>query len=344
MTTHKPETKRPVTFLSTLLLLLVFLVLPGQAALAQSDGTLTLENNTGQTICEFYISSSTDSDWGQNQLDGDQLAPGQEATWNLDVGLYDLQTVDCSGNILDETYGFDIRRGDQRVYSVGDEDVEEYEEEPTPNAVDEEEIPANTSNEPEVETVSGDDMAMEDLVNLVAQDLDAYWSGVFEAENGRYQRPDVYLFDKNSLRTGCGGISADMGPLYCSLDHTIYLPLYFMEEVRSAIGDFSVATVIAHEWGHAVQAMFGVETQYSIVQELRADCFAGSYGDYIENDSDLITLEEGDLDEGATLLYEIGDPGSVEWFDPRAHGQPDQRSDAYDLGLSGYEGCWGIDA
>jgi predicted metalloprotease len=344
MTTHTYATKRPVPFLSTLLLLLVFLVLPGQTAWAQSGGgTLTLENSTRQNICEFYISGSTDSDWGQNQLDG-QLAPGETATWELDAGLYDLQTVDCSGTILDEYYGFDIRRGDQRVYTVGQDDVSQ-EEEPTPDAIDEEEIPANApAEEPEIETVSGDDMAMQDLVNLIAEDLDAYWTGVFSEEGSSYQRPDVHLYDKDSLRTSCGGISADMGPLYCSLDHTIYLPYYFMEEVRQAIGDFSVATVIAHEWGHAVQAMFGVETQYSIVQELRADCFAGSYGDYIENDSDLITLEEGDLDEGATLLYEIGDPRSVEWFDPRAHGQPDQRSEAYDLGLSGYEGCWGIDA
>jgi hypothetical protein len=44
-------------------------------------------------------------------------------------------------------------------------------------------------------------------------------------------------------------------------------------------------------------------------------------------------LEEGDLDEGANSLFKAGDDIDFPWFAPGAHGQPDERIDAFVMGL-----------
>jgi predicted metalloprotease len=47
-------------------------------------------------------------------------------------------------------------------------------------------------------------------------------------------------------------------------------------------------------------------------RELQADCFAGAYARFLEaGQSTRLALEEGDLEEGATFLFAIGDTSSM---------------------------------
>lgn len=64
-------------------------------------------------------------------------------------------------------------------------------------------------------------------------------------------------------------------------------------------------TILAHEWGHLVQANLGfLNGQYLTIQtELQADCFAGSWASHAGEEG---YLEEGDLDEGASSLFKAG--------------------------------------
>ena len=83
-----------------------------------------------------------------------------------------------------------------------------------------------------------------------------------------------------------------MGPFYCPADEKVYIDLGFYQELRDrfgATGDFAQAYVIAHEIGHHVQNLLGIERQVrgaqqqnptrpnalSVRLELQADCFAG---------------------------------------------------------------------
>jgi predicted metalloprotease len=162
--------------------------------------------------------------------------------------------------------------------------------------------------------------------------MDAYWVNVFAENNLPYERPRVVLFSNRRIRTGCGAANSRTGPFYCPRDHSIYMPRTFMQYYLDNVGDFAVVIILAHEWGHAVQAQVGELRGLSINKELQADCYAGSYAHHAVNFSENVRLDPGDLDEGATMLFLVGDR-NTDWFDDNAHGTSEQRMEAYIAGL-----------
>jgi len=102
----------------------------------------------------------------------------------------------------------------------------------------------------------------------------------------------------------------------------VYVDLSFFEELRSqfgAPGDFAQAYVLAHEIGHHVQNVLGINpevrqlqqqqqperaNELSIRQELQADCLAGIRA-HSAFERDL--PEEGDLEEGIAAAEAVGD-------------------------------------
>lgn len=110
-----------------------------------------------------------------------------------------------------------------------------------------------------------------------------------------------------------------MGPFYCPADQGIYIDTSFYDQLDrelGAKGDFARYYVIAHEYGHHVQKLVGLENQVRAAQqrnpsqanalqvrmELQADCYAGVWAG---KHKDLI--EPGDLEEGMTAASAIGD-------------------------------------
>jgi len=78
-------------------------------------------------------------------------------------------------------------------------------------------------------------------------------------------------------------------------DRKVYVDLSFYDDLRTrfgAPGDFAQAYVLAHEIGHHIQTLLGIEgqvrelqrsqprmrNQYSVAMELQADCLAGVWG------------------------------------------------------------------
>ena len=144
---------------------------------------------------------------------------------------------------------------------------------------------------------------------------------------GQYREPKLVLY-RNMTSTGCGMGQAQSGPFYCPADSKVYIDLSFLDELKTlgAAGDFAFAYVIAHEVGHHVQNLLGTSTkvrqaqqsgskvqanQLSVALELQADCYAGIWGHYVNQQLNL--LEAGDLAEGiaaasACLLYTSPSP------------------------------------
>jgi hypothetical protein len=67
--------------------------------------TVTLRNNSGQTVCYVYISPSTSSEWGDDWLGSDTVGDGSSYSFNVAVGSYDFKAEDCSHNVMDSQFG-----------------------------------------------------------------------------------------------------------------------------------------------------------------------------------------------------------------------------------------------
>jgi len=152
------------------------------------------------------------------------------------------------------------------------------------------------------------------------------------------------------MSTPCGPADPDEeAAFYCVIDQKIYYSVPFRQLIEGQIGDFAWIVVIAHEWGHHIQAQLGFELGVSpdrggqiapIVFEQQADCLAGAYA----VDAELVGwLDPGDVDEALRMTELSGDPPGTAWDDPRAHGTSEERIDAFLQGYSGGIGTCGLD-
>jgi predicted metalloprotease len=155
------------------------------------------------------------------------------------------------------------------------------------------------------------------FVEFVVGDAQDVWTQLLGAD---YRRARLVLF-RGAVQSGCGVAQSAMGPFYCPADERVYIDLGFYDELRSrfgAPGDFAQAYVIAHEVGHHVQNLLGIErdmrqaaqrrpdraNRLSVALELQADCYAGVWGASTAR-RDL--LESGDVEEGLGAAAAVGD-------------------------------------
>jgi predicted metalloprotease len=183
------------------------------------------------------------------------------------------------------------------------------------------------------------------LVSATLASLEDHWSEIFRRGNSSYRPAPLVLF-RGGTNTGCGFGDTAAGPFYCPADHTVYLDLNFMEELvkLGGRGDFGLAYVVAHEIGHHVQTLLEPNrmrarkgNQESVATELQADCYAGVWAHYANNQRDF--LEPGDIEEGLKTAAAVGDDhiqrtvtGHVrpESF---THGSSEQRVQAFNVGF-----------
>jgi predicted metalloprotease len=164
-----------------------------------------------------------------------------------------------------------------------------------------------------------------DFLDAVMGDAQSTWQ---ELLGPRYQRTTLRLFRDAVETTGCGYAQSASGPFYCPGDHHVYLDLGFFDELRQrfgASGDFAEAYVVAHELGHHVQSLLGIDGQtrqqqarspsernaFSVRLELQADCFAGVWAHATAKPGRAaerrVELESGDLEDGLRAAASIGD-------------------------------------
>ncbi|MFT4037060.1 MAG: neutral zinc metallopeptidase [Thermomicrobiales bacterium] len=192
--------------------------------------------------------------------------------------------------------------------------------------------------------------AEERFPDPLVRHIDAFWEKRFADTDRTYLPPaDVVAFD-TPRTTPCGPADPEEeAAFYCVIDQKIYYSVPFRELIESQIGDFAWIVIIAHEWGHHIQAQLGFDLGLSpdrggqiapVVYEQQADCLAGAYS----VDAELVGwLDPGDLDEALRMTEISGDPPGTSWNDPRAHGTGEERIDAFLKGYSGGIGACGLD-
>lgn len=207
-------------------------------------------------------------------------------------------------------------------------------------------VPYDEDSEDSVddESSSSGDMSLDEIFDLAIEDINTFWEEEFEEADYDYDEPDVYIVDSGDVETDCGPIGESTGPAYCGSDNTIYIDIAFMEDSYDRIGDFAPVIILAHEWGHSVEEQLGYFNgdYYTITTELMADCFAGAYTNYLMNESEIAVLDEGDIEEAMTSLFENGD--DLPWFDEDAHGTGEERVNAFNVGMEfGTDQCFEIE-
>ncbi|MEZ4405273.1 MAG: neutral zinc metallopeptidase [Polyangiales bacterium] len=158
------------------------------------------------------------------------------------------------------------------------------------------------------------------FVGFVLDDVQSTWGRIFSQRGQSYRRTQLVVF-RDATRSGCGIGEAAMGPFYCPNDQRVYIDLGFYDELArefGAPGDFAQAYVIAHEVGHHVQHLLGIDAAVraqaerdpsqrnalSVRQELQADCFAGVWA---RSTSQRQLLEPDDMAEAIRAASAIGD-------------------------------------
>jgi uncharacterized protein len=160
-----------------------------------------------------------------------------------------------------------------------------------------------------------------EFIAVVLADTEETWNRVFSSAGRQYQEPVLVLFE-DAVRSACGSASSASGPFYCPADQKVYLDLTFFRELDrrfGAPGDFAQAYVVAHEVGHHVQNVLGINRQVqqaqqggnraganalSVQLELQADCLAGVWGHHANKKQ---LLDPGDVEEGLSAAAAIGD-------------------------------------
>ncbi|MBW2242416.1 MAG: neutral zinc metallopeptidase [Deltaproteobacteria bacterium] len=194
---------------------------------------------------------------------------------------------------------------------------------------------------------AGEDEAVE-FVSFVIDDLNETWGRILPG----YRETQLVLF-RGAVRSGCGTAQSAMGPFYCPADRKVYIDLGFYHELRQrfgAPGDFAQAYVLAHEIGHHIQTLSGLEARFRQAQqrqprqrnpiqvrmELQADCLAGVWG---HSTAKRNILEPGDVEEAMHAAAAIGDDRIQEMSTgqvrPEAftHGSSEQRMRWFSKGL-----------
>jgi predicted metalloprotease len=192
------------------------------------------------------------------------------------------------------------------------------------------------------------------FVSFVLDDTQKTWDQLLPQQAGTpYRHAKLVLF-RDSWQSGCGGAEAATGPFYCPADEKVYIDLSFYDELKrrfGAPGEFAQAYVLAHEVGHHVQKLIGIESKVrqfqsrnpgsanaaSVQMELQADCLAGVWAHSTQQRG---LLEQGDVQSALGAAAAVGDDHIQQMTRGRVqpetftHGSSQQRMDWFNRGLS----------
>jgi len=191
------------------------------------------------------------------------------------------------------------------------------------------------------------------FVSFVLDDVQRNWGRQLPDQvQQQYRNAKLVLFE-GFTSSGCGAAESATGPFYCPADQKVYIDLSFFDELRrrfGAPGEFAQAYVIAHEIGHHVQHLLGIDAavrreqsqnpsaarRLSIAMELQADCLAGVWGHSTEQRN---IVDQTDVADGMRAAAAVGDDHIQRMARGRVspesftHGSSEQRVAAFRKGF-----------
>jgi len=193
-----------------------------------------------------------------------------------------------------------------------------------------------------------------EFVSFALDDTQRTWTQILPQQTGKSYRHAKLVLFRDYTQSGCGGAQSATGPFYCPEDEKVYIDLGFFDELNrrfGAPGQFAQAYVIAHELGHHVQKLLGIEGKVhqmqensprevnplSVKLELQADCLAGVWAHSTQQRG---LLEKGDVESALGAASAVGDDRlqkrSSGHVSPESftHGTSQQRMHWFSTGLN----------
>jgi predicted metalloprotease len=183
----------------------------------------------------------------------------------------------------------------------------------------------NTQIRSECKTGKDANNKLECAVVADIDSIQAYWTRELPALGKSYTPVDTVWFS-GQVSTGCGAADSGAGPFYCPADKRVYIDLTFYNDIETQFqatgGAFVDAYVLAHEYGHHVQDLLGVEckvrtrqgaTSDSVRLELQADCYAGVWAKHATEPGPngepalVASIDAQDLQNALQVAGHIGD-------------------------------------
>jgi uncharacterized protein len=213
--------------------------------------------------------------------------------------------------------------------------------------------PGQTVSQPDPQRDAREEPLVQ-FVSFVLDDTQKTWAGILQGQGIPYQHAKLVLF-RDAISSSCGAAQSATGPFYCPADQKVYIDLGFYDELQrrfGAPGQFAQAYVLAHELGHHVQNLLGIERKVrnlqgqnpgagnalSVGMELQADCFAGIWAKSTQQRN---LLESGDVESALSAAAAVGDDrlqrmsrGQVS-PDSFTHGSSAQRMEWFQRGMNG---------
>jgi len=189
-----------------------------------------------------------------------------------------------------------------------------------------------------------------DTIDISIQDIQDWWSEtmpqVYDGQTYKDIPPSkLYPATAKKSAPSCspqGGQGAykevHNNAFYCSLGGFVaWDDQDLMPRLYKTYGEFAVAMVFAHEWGHAIQDQVGVlGTVPTIVTENQADCFAGAWTKHALDDKSAgFRATANDLQSALAGMLEFSDSPGTSINDHSAHGSGFDRINGFQTGFDG---------
>jgi predicted metalloprotease len=192
-----------------------------------------------------------------------------------------------------------------------------------------------------VEIRNTDHGSIDTLAGNAISDIQQFWSQEMPKEFREPYRPvsAFYSIDPDgSVAAPCTENPADIrgNAFYCpSRDIVAWDRKILLPRLEARFGDFLVAMVLAHEWGHAIQKRTTLPSDRTIVVETQADCYAGAFTAWaLKGNAPHFSVTRPDLDRALSGFLLFSDPIGSDASDRQAHGSGFDRVSAFQ---DGYE-------
>jgi predicted metalloprotease len=177
-------------------------------------------------------------------------------------------------------------------------------------------------------------------------DIQEYWTATMPAVYGTTYEPipadRLHPYSADNPPPACGGRGTTPyqqvagNAFYCPEgDFVAWDEQNLVPKLRAQFGAFAPALVLAHEWGHAIQARAGFDSSRTVYFEQQADCFAGAWTAHVAHGQSSLSMDANDLDTALAGLLKLRDPSGIDGSQEGAHGNGFDRVRAFQDGFEG---------